>query len=114
MIKFHYFGDTSKAYTNVITIASQFNPETNKVVFGVSFSNRCDRYLKCKGKHIALTRYTNSPIYASVAISTFNGIIAAIADVIRQDPQTPGWAHDIFADFQGRNKNLPVGEVPAE
>lgn len=64
-VKFKYFGDTSKAYTNVITVASELSYDKEKnnylIKFGCAFSNKKDKYDKKIGKELALNRLVNKP-----------------------------------------------------
>ena len=55
-VKFKYLGDTSKAYTNVITVVSYLYKleDIYYINFGYSFSNKKDKYNKTLGKLKAL------------------------------------------------------------
>lgn len=99
MIKYHYFGDTSKAYTNVITVASELDKrmtsagEATVVKIGFSLSNEKDLYKKRIGKQIATNRF-NSDYSHTLFIKgevTFNNIIKTIAEFLLKDEELPLW-----------------------
>jgi len=71
-VKFKYFGDTSKAYTNVITVASELTIEKDNndsfyyyINFNFAFCNNSnkkeDKYNKSVGRDLALSRLKENP-----------------------------------------------------
>jgi hypothetical protein len=109
-IKFHYFGDTSKAYTNVITIASELTKqiasddvEYQVIRFGFSLSNSKDRYSKQLGKHIAISRFNTEPYRVILGGTdhkpTFNGIIDTMLNHIITETIVPEWVETIVGKY---------------
>jgi hypothetical protein len=109
-IKFHYIGDTSKAYTNVITIASELNYESAAdgkeypiVRFGFSLSNTKDRYSKRLGKYIAIKRFTEEPYRIIVSPHnnkpTFNVIVQKMLTHIVEETIVPEWVETIVGKY---------------
>lgn len=99
-VKFKYFGDTSKAYTNVLTIASEllYDKESNKYLirFGYSFSNIKDRYDKRIGKDLALDRLCKYPcnviITDGVIKPTYKQIDESILEyIVEEIDNIPSW-----------------------
>lgn len=95
-----YLGDRSQAHTNVITIcydieiAEFANPELNcKVIrFGVSFSNKKDKYSKLVGKKIAEIRYHSNPCRVfKTKYGTLHSILTAM-----QKNEHVSWADEIL------------------
>ena len=110
-IKFHYFGDTSKAYTNVITIASELNIESADngikypvIRFGYSLSNANDHYKKKLGKQIALNRFHTEPYRLIVCQPdekpTFNGIIGKMLEHIVNETIVPEWVELVATKYE--------------
>jgi hypothetical protein len=103
MIKFHYFGDTSTSYTNVITAASSVSKNedgTGTIKFGVAFSNCTDRYDKQMGKHLAITRLDSHPFTTTVEVISFFDICKAIANYINTEmEETPSWTKTIIGKY---------------
>ena len=99
MIKFNYFGDTSKAYTNVITIVSEieYTTDYNVLRFGVAYSNKTDVYDKKIGRRIALGRFNKSPYRVVLPKEySFNFIINTMLDfIIEEVADRPNWVEDI-------------------
>lgn len=58
--KFHYFGDRSAAYSNVITVATMVDGD--KIKAGFSFCNKKDKYVKKVGRFLAIENLHKSPV----------------------------------------------------
>lgn len=61
MIKFHYYGLTGLARTNVVTVASHYDRESKTLTLGYALSNKNDVYSKKYGKELALARLKDGP-----------------------------------------------------
>ena len=95
-VKFKYFGDTSKAYTNVITVASEllYDKENDNYVvkFGYAFSNKKDKYNKKIGKELALEKLKDSPMGYELGNNvSYNLINYYIREIIETLVPTPSW-----------------------
>ena len=96
-VKFKYLGDTSKAYTNVITVVSYLYKleDIYYINFGYSFSNKKDKYNKTLGKLKALEnkKYT-------VEIGRCKPNFLQIDDIIFKhillDEVSPSWVNKII------------------
>lgn len=96
-IKYYYIGDTSKARTNVITVAYDLEDEYEGIRplrFGVSFSNKADVYNKHIGKQVAMSRYLNQPRRECLVAPDWNDIQKTIISNITKN-EAPTWAYDV-------------------
>ncbi len=99
MIKFHYFGDRSKAFSNVITVASNYDIETNTLYMGVAFSSKEDRYDKEAGRQLAAERLENKQYKVAFhepfqrSYSIFHEIVKTT--ILRREVAQPSWAKSI-------------------
>jgi hypothetical protein len=103
-LKYHYFGDVSKAYTNVVTMASFIEKEDgfDVIRFGYALSNNKDVYRKKVGKNIAFNRLDKSPVRLMVKKgSTFNEIVETIGTYISEETDNPSWVCEVIGKHLG-------------
>jgi hypothetical protein len=104
MLKFHYYGDVSKAYTNVVTVASIVEKEEgfNVIKFGYALSNDKDVYRKKVGKQIAVNRLNDSPVRLVIhKDATFNIIVEKIGHYIAEETLSPKWVGYVIGKHLG-------------
>lgn len=100
-VKFKYFGDTSKAYTNVITVASCLYKHEGgyAISFGYCFSNKKDRYNKKVGRDLALENKkhivnmgANKPTHDQIDCIIFD-------DIMNPRANAPSWVIKIINEY---------------
>ena len=105
-VKFKYFGDTSKAYTNVITVVSYLYKLEDKyyINFGYSFSNKKDRYNKNVGRDLALENKKHT-----VEIGRSKPNFLQIDDIIFKhillDEVSPSWVNKVINNQIEKDKH---------
>lgn len=107
MIKFHFIGDTSKAYSNVIVIASEIvdlSDDGDKIYKAIKFqfalSNDKDRYDKGLGKELAMIRFKTKPYYLPINDFTFVSIVEQMVKFIQLDTNSPKWVNDVIGKYR--------------
>lgn len=103
-LKYHYFGDVSKAYTNVVIVASFIEKEDkfDVIRFGYALSNNKDVYRKKVGKNIAFNRLRKSPVRLMInKSSTFNEIVEKIGFYISEETDSPSWVNEVIGKHLG-------------
>jgi hypothetical protein len=63
--KFHYYGERSKAYANIITVATV--KDGNTIKCGISFCNKKDKYVKRVGRFLAIEKLHTIPIVIDIS-----------------------------------------------
>lgn len=107
MIKFHYFGDLSKAKTNVITVASELLKDPAgkfHVDIAYSFSNELDVFNKHIGKQIAVNRLKKQSTRLSIGdYPVYHEINKQIAEYILSqsyiESGIPAWTINILKEY---------------
>lgn len=90
----------SKAYTNVITVASEllYDKENNNYVvkFGYAFSNKKDKYNKKIGRELAIERLVNNSYVVIVTDGTMKPTYKQIDEsileyIVEENHEVPTW-----------------------
>jgi hypothetical protein len=115
-VKFKYFGDTSKAYTNVITVASELSyNEKEKVYvvrFGFAYSNIEDKYNKNIGKSEALDRFGDD-FYEVIFNEKPNYLMIdeKILKFILTEFKTPTWAKKLIRKYLKKDNTIKYTNI---
>ena len=119
--KFHYYGDRSEAYTNVITAVTII--EGDKVKCGFSFCNKKDKYIKCIGRYLAIDQLHKSPIVLDISERiTVEGIgryqymhMLLAAYLATSHDNAPSWVYDtVLYDYYNYRYHFAIDESEFE